>query len=316
MSSDPFDLLELDRATATDADVRRAYAAKLKVTRPEDDRAAFMALRAAFERARNEVRWRDEEAEYRYEEDDEDEQDHSPPDAYGQSSADTGWPPLAHVEAPAPDAPAEMGPEPAAPAETPAYDVQLVPYDEDDAPPSAAELDFDRRLNAVFERLVDLLTTGAYGAAQKDVLRIIDDADVAGIEEYQAMQWRVRDFICDRTGFNTEPQALRVPDWLTLDVFDALDGYYGWTRQPVMNGWVRRLNDWLARVRRELAMAAMPPAERKQALLAETKADLFGTKDGERAGGSSGGGGAIWLWIGAGILISQLVRFFAGMGGG
>lgn len=314
MSSDPFDLLELDRATATDADVRRAYAAKLKVTRPEDDRAAFMALRAAFERARDEVRWRDEDAAYQYE--DEDEQDHSPPDEYGQSSAETGRPPAERIEAPAPDAPAGMEPAPAIPAQTPDYDAQDVPYDEDDAPPSEAELDFDRRLDIVFERLVDLLTAGAFGASQKDVLRIIDDADVAGIEEYQAMQWRVRDFLCDRTGFNTEGQALRVPDWLTLDVFDALDGYYGWTRQPVMNGWVRRLNDWLVRVRRELAMAAMPPAERKQALLAETKADLFGTKDGDRAGGSSGGGGTIWLWIGAGILISQLVRFFAGMGGG
>ena len=38
-------------------------------------------------------------------------------------------------------------------------------------------------------------------------------------------------------------------------------------------------------------------------------------EDGERAGGGSGGG-TIWLWIGAGILISQLVRFFTSMGGG
>lgn len=312
MSSDPFDLLELDRATATDADVRRAYAAKLKVTRPEDDRAGFMALRAAFERARNEVRWRDEDAAYQYEDEDEDEQDHSPPDAYGQSSAETGRPPVMLAEAPAPDAPVE--PE-TIPEETPAYDVEDVPYNEDDPPPTPAEIDYDRRLNTVFDRLVDLLTKGAYGAAPKDILRVIDDTDVAGIEEYQGMQWKVRDFLCDRTGFNTEPQSLRLPDWLTLDVFDSLDQYYGWTRQPVMNGWVRRLNDWLARVRRALAMATMPAAERKQALLAETKADLFGAKDGERAGGGSGGG-TIWLWIGAGILISQLVRFFASMGGG
>jgi len=313
MSSDPFDLLELDRVTATDADVRRAYAAKLKVTRPEDDRAGFMALRAAFERARNEVRWRDEDAEYEFQ--DEDEQDHSPPDAYGQSSAETGRSPLMHAEAPAPDPPVETAAELAIPEETPAYDVEDVPDDEDDSPPTPAEVDYDRRLNTVFDRLVGLLTLGAHGAAPKDVLRVLDDPDVAGIEEYQSMQWKVRDFLCERTGFNRDPQLMRLPDWLTLEVFDALDGYYGWTRQPVMNGWVRRLNDWLVRVRRELAMAAMPPAQRKQALLAETKADLFGAKDGERAGGRSGGG-TIWLWIGAGILISQLVRFFTSMGGG
>lgn len=313
MSSDPFDLLELDRVTATDADVRRAYAAKLKVTRPEDDRAGFMALRAAFERARNEVRWRDEDAEYEFQ--DEDEQDHSPPDASGQSSAETGRPHVMCAEAPAPDTPVEPEAELAIPEETPAYDAEDVPYDEDASPTTPAEIDYDRRLAAVFDWLVDLLTEGAFGAAPKDILRVIDDADVAGIEEYQGMQWKVRDFLCDRTGFNTDPQVLRFPDWLTLEVFDTLDQYYGWTRQPVMNGWVRRMNDWLARVRRELAMAAMPAAERKQALLAETKADLFGAKDGERAGSGSGGG-TIWLWIGAGILISQLVRFFSSMGGG
>jgi len=171
-----------------------------------------------------------------------------------------------------------------------------------------------RRINSAHERLVELLTRGAYGAAARDVLQVIDDADVAGIEEYQAMQWKVRDFLCDRTGFNLQPQVMRAPDWLTLEVFDALDHYYGWSRQPVMNGWVRQLNDWLVRVRRELALAAMPAADRKQARLAEAKADLFGAKDGERTGGGSGGG-AIWLWVGAGILISQVVRFFMSAGG-
>jgi hypothetical protein len=303
MSSDPFDLLELDRATATDADVRRAYAAKLKVTRPEDDRAGFMALRAAFERARNEVRWRDEDAAYQYE--DEDEQDHSPPDAYGQSSAETGRPPVMLAEAPAPDVPVE----PPIPDETPAYYVEDVPYD-DDPPPTPAEIDYDRRLGAVFDRLVDLLTKGAFGAAPKDILRVIDHTDVAGIEEYQSMQWKVRDFVCDRTGFNTDPQELRLPDWLTVEVFDALDGYYGWTRQPTLNGWTRRLNDWLVRVRDRLVWAKTPRAiETPIAQAIEVSPNFW-----QRA--TDVGNGSFWLWVGAGILISQLVRFFASMGGG
>jgi len=70
MSSDPFKLLGLDRKTATDADVRRAYAERLKITRPEDDRDGFMALRTAFEQARNQVRWRDQ-----YGDDDDDEEE-------------------------------------------------------------------------------------------------------------------------------------------------------------------------------------------------------------------------------------------------
>lgn len=50
--TDPFKLLGLKRATATEAEVKAAYAALLKTTRPEDDRAAFMALRDAFTNAR------------------------------------------------------------------------------------------------------------------------------------------------------------------------------------------------------------------------------------------------------------------------
>jgi len=63
MSSDPFELLGLNPRTATDADVRRAYAERLKVTRPEDDRAGFVALRQAFEQARERVRWRGDDFE-------------------------------------------------------------------------------------------------------------------------------------------------------------------------------------------------------------------------------------------------------------
>ena len=58
-STDPFRLLELDRATATEAEVKAAYARLLKVTRPEDGREAFMALRQAFETARNIARGQD-----------------------------------------------------------------------------------------------------------------------------------------------------------------------------------------------------------------------------------------------------------------
>jgi hypothetical protein len=57
--TDPFKRLGLKRATATQADVKAAYARLLKVTRPEDDRDAFMALRAAFEEARRVATFRD-----------------------------------------------------------------------------------------------------------------------------------------------------------------------------------------------------------------------------------------------------------------
>ena len=155
------------------------------------------------------------------------------------------------------------------------------------------------------DRLVDTLTATGRAPNVRDVMAIIDGADMAGIDEYQSMQWQVRQFLYDRTGHNLQPQELRIPDWLTPEVFDALDQYYGWTRQPATQIWVRRLNYWMARVRREAALGEMPPEARKRAVAQESKAAAPQDK-----------GSQIWLWIGAGILISQIVRFIGPAGGG
>ncbi|MFD0857559.1 hypothetical protein [Roseovarius aquimarinus] len=59
-STDPFKALGLDRGTATEAEVKAAYARLLKATRPEEDRAGFMALRQAFDAARRSARAQDQ----------------------------------------------------------------------------------------------------------------------------------------------------------------------------------------------------------------------------------------------------------------
>jgi hypothetical protein len=277
MSSDPFELLGLNPRTATDADVRRAYAERLKVTRPEDDRAGFMALRQAFEQARERVRWRGDDFE------DEDE-------AAAEQPIDA-----------APQAPVVV-------------DVQAVlaqaDEDEDDEDdgydyqPSAEEAAYDARITRTMDALVDVLTGSPFGPAPARVLSVIDDDAVSGIEEYQTMQWRVRQFLCDRTGMFLDPPQQRVPDWLTLPVFDALDQYYGWTRQPVTNAYVRQLNDWMAGLRRTMAAPLKSKADHRREALAELS-----------AGPDTSKGSSKWLWIGAGILIFQVVRVLGGLGG-
>ena len=280
MSSDPFVLLGLNRKTATDADVRRAYAQRLKQTRPEEDRDGFMALRAAFERARQEVRWRDE---YR----DEDNEDEDWDEGRADDAAD-------FVE----EAPL---PEPAASRE---------PQDEPDEleQPSYPP---DRAMDA----LVDTLTGSPFGVSRDRVMAIVEADEVGGIEEFQNLQWRVRSFLCDRSGFNLDTPELRRPDWLSLDVFDALDGYFGWTRQPASQEWVRRQNDWMVRLRKRIIWEAMP--EKERASLRSSAMERSGAiPDSPNAGKSrystenEGESGSLrWLFAGVGIIIYAIVQF-------
>lgn len=60
-STEAFEILGLDPQSATDADIKKAYSRKLKVTRPEDDRDGFMKLREAFTAARNHVRFTEQD---------------------------------------------------------------------------------------------------------------------------------------------------------------------------------------------------------------------------------------------------------------
>lgn len=281
MSSDPFKLLGLDRKTATDADVRRAYAERLKVTRPEDDRAGFMALRAAFEAARREVSWRDQ---------------------YGVEEEDS----TSVEEADPLPAPAEQAPE----------DELAQALEVNDLPHTEEEDAVDHAMKA----LIDTLTAGPFGVSVKRVMAIVEAEAVSGIEDYQALQWQVRGFLCDRTGYNLEPQELRRPDWLTLELFDALDGYFGWTRQPVTQPWVRQLNDWLVRLRKRIVWENMPEKDRAalRSAAMERSGAIPETPVSSKSQWSSEGesGSLRWLFVGAGIIIYGIVQFFLRTSGG
>lgn len=324
MSSDPFDLLGIDRATATDADVRKAYAERLKVTRPEDDRAGFMALRAAFERARNEVRWREDYSDDADTDEDENDAATSEGVSFPVGAVAIGDVPLAEITERSPDV---------LPGTNPVH-ADIEPYEEDEpadveeAPDEDAEDSYDddgftpeevaawQPIKAALERLTDALTATGQPPSVKAVLEIIDGDEVSSIDQYQTMQQQVRQLICSRTNGFDRDAGMRLPDWLSLEVFDALDTYYGWSRETTTSTYVKGQNDWLARVRRAIELGAAPSRARNHAALEDATANLFGPKDRAAQADRSGKGSAMWLWIGAGILIFQLVQFLARLSGG
>lgn len=290
MSSDPFDVLGLDRKSATEADVRRAYAERLKLTRPEDDRAGFMALRAAFEQARGEVRWREQ---------------------YGDEPEDDAWEADADEEVMS----ASYAEKEGLLTEDPAPELVTAPdYIDPPEEDHEAEEDYDIAVNRVMTQLIDTLTAGPFGVSVTRVMAIVEADEVSGIEDYQTLQWRVRDFLCDRTGYYLEPQEVRRPDWLTLDLFDALDGYFGWTRQPVTQVWVRKMNDWLVRVRRQIALESLPKEERKKAELSRALEEMGQPHTETRP--DKTGGGIGWLGAAGGIIGYALFQFFTRSSGG
>ena len=296
MSSDPFTLLGLDRKTATEADIRKAYAERLKVTRPEDNREAFMALREAFERARQEARWRAEyPQEYEHEDDTADTSQSAPdsPSDYGSVQALTEE----TVGTATPDTS-----QTAAPEDDPESDFD---EDEEDYIPS----DFDRRIDAAMQKLHETLNSPWGPPSRADLEAFFSQPDLEGIDEFRALQWQVRNYLCHATGYYAQSGDVQVPPWLTLRVFDDLNTQFGWVRQPSSHPAERHLNAWLRRVREALDWHEMPQEERKQReldkLLGRTPENPKGTPDGSNT----------WLFVGAGILLFVVLRALTGLGG-
>ena len=232
MSSDPFLFLGLDRKTATDADVRRAYAERLKVTRPEDDRDAFMTLRAAFEQARREVVWREKFG--------------------GEGDVEEDWP--ASEEADGGDQSAGG---------------EAVPHSGLNATLTDA---FLTRLSAIM----------ATGASPAESVRTLLTSDGFGdIDTLARLGQEIRAQICEETGlfarwtaagsqhpalvhwmqlwpFETLRPAKDWPDWLRLDVLDALNAEFQWTEELSFDHWVRLQDQWLLQVSSELIWAELP----------------------------------------------------------
>ncbi|MBA3068786.1 MAG: hypothetical protein FP825_09920 [Hyphomonas sp.] len=233
MSSDPFDLLGLDRATATEADVRRAYAERLKTTRPEDDRAGFMALRAAFEQARENVRWRTE-----YGEDD----PYEDYDEEGEYGEDYDYQ-LTEVQLP--------------------HDIDV--WDQThlhDLISALTSAEAEGHDTAEVARAI-LSTTHHSGiddfAIMRDRLRS-RICEETGLFHAVWSSGTERNFIANWTDVWDFQQARPTsmwPKWLTREAMNELDSYFQWTQEVSHKRWIYLQNDWLSQVVRELQWAEL-----------------------------------------------------------
>lgn len=227
-SHDPFKLLELDRRTATEADVKKAYAAKLKQVRPEDDREGFMALRAAFEQARNAARWRDNNPEHAAEE-----------DAWEDREAAHKQAIAAGAEPPAdPDEYEDEADTYAADS----YEDNAVEFQIHDAGPSTDPVDM------AMEDIRHLASQPFAGASFAPWRDIIERDDLQPIDEYQRMSEHLRGYVCQEAGLYTDEERRKLPTWLTLNVFNGLKDHYGWMNQASNDYWVREQIDWLYKI--------------------------------------------------------------------
>lgn len=227
-SHDPFKLLELDRRTATEADVKKAYAAKLKQVRPEDDREGFMALRAAFEQARNAARWRDNNPEHAAEEDAWEDRE-----AAREQAIAEGTEPAEDPD----DDDDDTYPAVSEPEEADAVELQI-----HDTGPSTDPVDL------AMEDIRKLASQPFAGSSFSPWQEILERDDLQPIDEYQRMSEYMRGYVCEEAGLYTDEERRKLPAWLTLNIFNGLKDHYGWLNQASNDYWVREQIDWLYKI--------------------------------------------------------------------
>ncbi len=243
-SHDPFAFFGLSRKEATEADIKKAYAERLKTTRPEDDREKFMALRTAFDQARAESRWRDE-----YGEDEEFYEEEEALSDLEESSPQTSG---LNVSIEAQDA-ERVGDlvEPLSDETTEVVTSVGPPQPEQgewvEQVAEGAPAETDPVLIAMDD--IRALTKQPFAGTSFDPwLAILNRDELQTIDEYQHLSQALRWFVCDETGMNAEDGKITLPHWLTMNVFKALCEHYGWHVTQNRDHWVIIQTDWLRRL--------------------------------------------------------------------
>lgn len=239
MSSDAFQLLGLTAKGVTESAVRKAYAAKLKQIRPDTDPEGFMALRDAYEVARVRARQMEADRAARKE----------------AKRAKSAAPKQVENAAPAPLIDLGSG-----------YQLlDVLPATYRNPEDSAANVPFAEAFPALVEHVnrqppaeiaigqVEALVREPWRWQSLDAWReIIDQDDLQSIDDFQDFEWRMRQFVCEQTGFgDREMPALR--PWMTDDVMELLDERFGWTRGGSRDGWEQVQFRWLFSIYEEFA---------------------------------------------------------------
>lgn len=268
---DPFKYFELDRNTASASDVKRAYARKLKVARPDDDPAEFMRLRQHFDSALRSIKWRDEDRANGYHDDYEDE-----PDDTSEKDSVTGELPLSPIageiagqasaetvdqsEAPAPvEPPPENVPSPPSGANWSEDHSEVF---EDDIPAAAEQSHapgFVPDDQTLVTRTIDQIRTLMDDAEKRqnweEWYAILDDELLDGIDTFQLLSFRLRNLVCQETSPDQGRTVAKLTDRISPSILLNLDDRFGWSKQTGTDWVTRNENLWISRLVETAAIA-------------------------------------------------------------
>ena len=265
-SDDPFVLLELDRDTATEKDVKRAYARRLKVTRPDEDPQGFMALRNAMEYALNDIRWRDEDAAYEDEAEDDEPEPPENPDPFAapdpppepepedcltpDDSVATSEPALpgAPWGPPQPDEAEDDDQVPEAPETVLEPDLQPDYHNGSDLAYQQTIQEDANAVNEAMEAITEMLDQPDPGVEWVEWLRILDHDRLQSLDAFQMLSARLRNEICNRTEFQPEAADARLKGGVQAEAFLKLDERFGWSHQAISNWYENQQNHWIRRL--------------------------------------------------------------------
>lgn len=231
-SSDVFAFFGLNQDTAIAADVKRAYAKRLKETRPDDDPEGFMRLRENMESALQHIKWRDERR-AQYAEDTEDDE-FDDPDPFGLPD-DTQL-----TEDQQTDAPANTEDDltPVEPVTRHAQAFKPVSNHENDLSLVAATLDDIR----------SLMDTPEHSQNWDAWLGILDRETLEGIDTFQLLSYRLRNLVCQETAPKRGEKQARLTDRIAPQILLNLDERFGWSHQTGRDYVTRHENLWISQL--------------------------------------------------------------------